>query len=69
MGSDTINDNDLYPGANNSIDDKVTFAAEMNKTDVQLVRNGDDLIITITGAPDQLKILGQFRTTQKVSTT
>ena len=57
-GSDVIYDDIKYSTwAGN---DKVQFTGTLTSSDVNFVRDGDDLLITIDGQSDQLRVLKQF---------
>ncbi len=55
-GSDTISGEDI----NSGVLDKIVLAMDVLPSDVVLTRVNDDLILTITGTPDQLRVGGYF---------
>ncbi len=63
-GQDTIDDNDLYP-YQTSWSDRVAFGNDVVASDILLSRSGYDLILTISGTSDQLRIVNQFQTTKQ----
>jgi len=63
-GQDTIDDNDLYP-YQTSLSDRVAFGNDVVASDILLSRSGNDLILTISGTTDQLRIVNQFQTTKQ----
>ncbi len=65
-GQDIIDDNDLY-AYQTSWSDKVAFANNVVASDILLSRSGNDLIISISGTSDQLRIVNQFQTTKQTT--
>lgn len=57
-GSDTINESDATWG---DADDVVRFGPDIVAADLQFSRQGDNLIVRIAGATDQLTLVGQLR--------
>jgi len=63
-GQDTIDDNgDFSSISADGIFDVVSFKSDIKPADIQVARAGDDLIVTVTGATDQLTIKNQFAST------
>jgi Ca2+-binding RTX toxin-like protein len=56
-GSDRINEQSNPTGSN---EDRVQFKSDITPGDVVLSRVGDDLLLRISGATDELRIVGQF---------
>ena len=59
-GADRVEDNGDWGGARLTHPDRVSFGAGVAPEDLTLTRSGDDLVITIAGAADQLTITDQF---------